>query len=132
MRAVVITKHGPPEVLQVQERPDPHARRRRRCAIDVAAAGINFADMMARVGPVPGRAQAALRGRLRGRGHGAELGDGVDGLDAGERVMAGTQFGGYAEQVVGPGRATSCRCPTRSASSRAPRSRSTTRPRGQG
>ena len=32
-----------------------------------------------------------------------ELGDGVDGLTPGQRVMAGTQFGGYASQVVVPG-----------------------------
>ena len=52
MRAVVITKHGPPEVLQVQERPDPQARDG-KVLIDVKAAGINFADTMARVGLYP-------------------------------------------------------------------------------
>ena len=49
MRAVVITKHGGPEVLQVQERPDP-ALGPGQVRIDVAAAGINFADVMARMG----------------------------------------------------------------------------------
>ena len=48
----------------------------------------------------------------------------------GERVMAGTLFSGYAERVAAPP-TTSCRCPTRSPSSRAPPSRSTTPPRGR-
>ena len=38
MRAVVITKHGGPEVLQVQERPEPVARPG-HVVVDVGAAG---------------------------------------------------------------------------------------------
>ena len=49
MRAVVITKHGGPEVLEVQERPDPPLGPG-EVRIEVAAAGINFADVMARMG----------------------------------------------------------------------------------
>ena len=52
MRAVVITRSGPPEVLQVQERPDP-APGPGDVLIDVKAAGINFADLMARLGLYP-------------------------------------------------------------------------------
>ncbi len=52
MRAVVITKHGGPGVLKVQERPDPTLGQG-EVRIDVAAAGINFADMMARMGIYP-------------------------------------------------------------------------------
>jgi len=52
MRSVVLTKHGGPEVLQVQQRPDP-APSEGQVRIDVAAAGINFADVMARVGLYP-------------------------------------------------------------------------------
>ncbi len=50
MRAVVITKHGPPEVLQVQERPTRRRAGPGRSGSSVAAAGVNFADTMARVG----------------------------------------------------------------------------------
>ncbi|MEA2369358.1 MAG: hypothetical protein QOH38_2076, partial [Thermoleophilaceae bacterium] len=46
MRALVITKHGPPEVLQVQERPDP-APGPGQVLVRVRAAGINFADLLA-------------------------------------------------------------------------------------
>jgi len=49
MRQVVITKAGPPEVLKVQESPDPEAAAG-QVRIRVKAAGINFADLMARLG----------------------------------------------------------------------------------
>ena len=58
MRAVVITRHGGPDVLEVQERPDPPVGPG-EIRIAVKAAGINFADLMARAGHLPGRAQAA-------------------------------------------------------------------------
>ena len=49
VRAVVITKHGGTEVLAVQERPEP-APGPGQVRIDVRAAGVNFADTLARVG----------------------------------------------------------------------------------
>src|SRR5439155_15427462 len=52
MRQVWITKAGPPEVLQVRESPDPDAAAG-QVRIRVRAAGINFADLMARVGLYP-------------------------------------------------------------------------------
>ena len=52
MRQVVITKAGPPEVLQVRESPDPDAGAG-QVRIRVKAAGINFADLMARLGLYP-------------------------------------------------------------------------------
>jgi hypothetical protein len=52
MRAVVITEHGGPEVLQVQQRPDPPVGPG-EVRIAVKAAGINFADTLARTGLYP-------------------------------------------------------------------------------
>jgi NADPH:quinone reductase-like Zn-dependent oxidoreductase len=90
VRAVVITKTGPPEVLQVQERPDPQPGPG-HVAIDVRAAGVNFADTMARVGLYPDAPKLP-----------AVVGYEVAGtvVGTGERVMAGTRFGGYASRVV--------------------------------
>ena len=50
MRAVEIPKYGAPEVLQVIERRRTPSPVRARCSIDVAPAGVNFADTLARVG----------------------------------------------------------------------------------
>ena len=52
MRALVITEHGPPEVLRVQERPDPRPGRG-EVGVRVRAAGVNFADLLARMGLYP-------------------------------------------------------------------------------
>jgi NADPH:quinone reductase-like Zn-dependent oxidoreductase len=90
VRVVVITKQGPPEVLRVEERPDPQPGPG-QVAIDVRAAGVNFADTMARVGLYPDAPKLP-----------AVVGYEVAGTraDTGERVIAGTHFGGYASRVV--------------------------------
>ena len=99
MRSVVITKAGPPEVLQVQERPDPRPGPG-QVRVEVGAAGINFADLMARVGLYPDAPDLPAVVGYEVAGTVAELGEGVDRFAVGDRVMAGTRFGGYSEQVV--------------------------------
>jgi NADPH:quinone reductase-like Zn-dependent oxidoreductase len=101
MRAVVITKHGGPEALQAQERPDPQTRAG-EVRIAVSAAGINFADVMARMGLYPDAPKTPCVVGYEVAGTVLELGDGVSGFEVGERVLAGTQFGGYASQVAVP------------------------------
>jgi NADPH:quinone reductase-like Zn-dependent oxidoreductase len=93
MRSVVITKAGPPEVLQVQERPDPKPGPG-EVRVEVGAAGVNFADLMARLGLYPDAPDLpAVVGY-------EVAGTVVDRFAVGDRVMAGTRFGGYSEQVV--------------------------------
>src|SRR5215470_6193605 len=99
MRAVVITRHGGPEVLQVQERPDPPVGPG-EARIAVKAAGINFADTMARVGLYPDAPKPPCVMGYEVAGEVESVGDGVDTLKVGDRVMAGTRFGGQAELVT--------------------------------
>ncbi len=103
IKAVVITKHGGPDVLQVQERPDP-VLGPEGVRIQVAAAGINFADVMARMGLYPDAPKTPCVIGYEVAGTILELGDEASTperpLNVGERVLAGTQFGGYASQVV--------------------------------
>jgi NADPH:quinone reductase-like Zn-dependent oxidoreductase len=101
MRAVVITKHGGPGVLEVQERPDPEVGPG-EVRIDVAAAGINFADVMARMGLYADAPKTPCVVGYEVAGTVLEVGEGVEGVTPGERVLAGTQFGGYASQVSVP------------------------------
>src|SRR5437763_2206043 len=101
MRAVVITKHGGPGVLKVQEQPDP-ALEPGEVRIGVAAAGINFADVMARMGLYPDAPKPPCVVGYEVAGTVLELGDDVEGLIPGQRVIAGTRFGGYASQVAVP------------------------------
>ncbi len=100
MRAVVITQTGGPEVLQVQQRPDPQPGRG-EVLIDVHAAGVNFADLLARMGLYPDAPKLPAVVGYEVAGVVAALGEGVAGsIAVGQRVVAPTRFGGYAERVV--------------------------------
>ena len=101
MRAVVITRArrargapGPGAAGPGPGKPD-------EVLIDVAAAGINFADTMARVGLYPDApkppASSATRWRERWRRSAPRP---RTGSESGERVAAPTRFGGYAERAV--------------------------------
>jgi NADPH:quinone reductase-like Zn-dependent oxidoreductase len=103
MRAVVITKHGGPGVLQVQEQPDATLGAG-EVRIEVAAAGVNFADVMARMGLYPDAPKTPCVVGYEVAGTILELGEGVEDFSLGQRVFASTQFGGYSSQVVVPTR----------------------------
>lgn len=95
----MIAKHGPPEVLRVQERPDP-APGAGEVLIRVRAAGVNFADLMARIGMYPDAPKPPSVIGYEVAGEVEAVGDGVEDHAPGDRVMAGTRFGGYAELAV--------------------------------
>jgi NADPH:quinone reductase-like Zn-dependent oxidoreductase len=100
VRAVVITKHGGPEVLQVEQRDEPRPASG-QVLIDVQAAGINFADLMARLGFYPDAPKPPCIVGYEVAGTVAALGDNTDaGLGLGMRVVAPVRFGGYAEKAV--------------------------------
>jgi NADPH:quinone reductase-like Zn-dependent oxidoreductase len=101
MRAVVLTGHGGPEVLQVQERPDPPVGPG-EVRIAVKAAGVNFADTMARVGLYPEAPKPPCILGYEVAGEVESVGEGVDAVKVGDRVMAGTRFGGQASMVTAP------------------------------
>ncbi len=101
MNAVAITRPGEPDVLDIRSIPMPEPGPG-EVLIRVAAAGINGPDLAQRRGhydPPPGA--SALPG-LEVSGEIVALGDGVTGLATGERVMALTNGGGYADYVAVP------------------------------
>jgi NADPH:quinone reductase-like Zn-dependent oxidoreductase len=99
MRAVVLTGTGGPEVLQVRELPDPVAGPG-QVRIAVRAAGINFADTMARVGLYPDAPKTPCVLGYEVAGEVESVGEGVADVAVGDRVIAGTRFNGQAELVV--------------------------------
>ena len=101
MRAVVISRYGPPEVLQVQERDDPRVGRG-DVRISVRAAGINFADTMARIGLYPDAPKLPCVVGYEVSGEVESVGEGVEGYAPGDRVVAATRFNGQAELVSVP------------------------------
>jgi NADPH:quinone reductase-like Zn-dependent oxidoreductase len=100
MRSVWIPKAGPPEVLEVRESADPSPRAG-QVLIRVRAAGVNFADVSARLGfypdapPFPCVVGYEVAGVV-------EQAPEVSGIAPGQRVVALTRFGGYAEAVAVP------------------------------
>jgi NADPH:quinone reductase-like Zn-dependent oxidoreductase len=101
VRALVITEHGPPEVLKVLERPDPVAAPG-EVRVRVRAAGINFADLMARIGLYPEAPKPPAVVGYEFSGEVESVGQGVEAVAPGDRVFGGTRFGGYAELVAVP------------------------------
>jgi NADPH:quinone reductase-like Zn-dependent oxidoreductase len=101
VKAVVITRHGGPEVLRVEDRPEP-AVRPGELRITARAAGINFADLMARSGIYPDAPSPPCVVGYEVAGEVESVGEGVDSYSVGDRVLAGTRFGGYAELVSVP------------------------------
>jgi NADPH:quinone reductase-like Zn-dependent oxidoreductase len=99
MRVVMITEHGDPSVLQVQQLPDPAPPAAGRVRVAVSACGVNFADTLARVGLYPDGPKPPCVVGYEVAGTIEAVGEGVDPARVGERVMASSRFGGYAEMV---------------------------------
>jgi putative PIG3 family NAD(P)H quinone oxidoreductase len=96
MRAVVVTAPGGPEALRVEEIPDPRPGEG-EITISVAAAGVNRADLLQRMGHYPPPTGASDILGLEVSGVVAGVGAGVAGIAEGDRVMALLEGGGYAE-----------------------------------
>lgn len=96
MRAVIVTAPGGPEMLQVAEVPEPHAGEG-EVTVRVAAAGINRADLLQRMGHYPPPPGASDILGLEVSGVVASVGAGVADIAEGDAVMALLEGGGYAE-----------------------------------
>jgi putative PIG3 family NAD(P)H quinone oxidoreductase len=101
MHAVVITEPGEPDVLQWLEVPDPVAGPG-EVVIEIAASGVNRADLMQRQGLYPPPPGAPPYPGLECSGRIGAVGDGVADWRPGDEVCALLAGGGYAEQVVVP------------------------------
>jgi NADPH:quinone reductase-like Zn-dependent oxidoreductase len=99
MRQVWITRAGPPEVLEVREAPDPEPKKG-EVRIRVRAAGINFADLMARVGLYPDAPKIPCVVGYEVSGIIDRVGEGVTALKVGSRVLGMPRFGGYTDTLV--------------------------------
>ncbi|MEU7002486.1 quinone oxidoreductase [Nonomuraea sp. NPDC046570] len=97
MRAIVITAHGGPEVMEYTEHPDP-APGPGEVLIDVAASGVNFIDVYQRSGAYP----LSLPSQLGSEGAGtvAAVGPDVTGLAVGDKVAWVNELGSYASRAV--------------------------------
>lgn len=101
MRSVWITRPGGPEVLEVRETPDP-VPGPGEVRVRVRAAGVNFAEVMARMGLYPDAPKLPAVVGYEVAGEVDAVGDGVAAPAVGSRVLGLTHFGGHAEMVVVP------------------------------
>lgn len=90
MKAAVISRYGGPEVLAVRDVPDPQPNPG-QVLVQVEAAGVNFADIMAARGGYPGTPEPPL---VAGREFAGRR------LDTGERVMGYTQSKAFTEKIA--------------------------------
>ncbi len=107
MRALVVRRYGPPEVFESRQVPDPQAKAG-EVLIRVKAIGVNFADLLQRMGLYPGTPKPAFVPGLEIAGVVEKIvestgrrGDG-EALRPGDAVIAIPDFGAYAEWVVVP------------------------------
>ncbi len=101
MRQIWITKVGPPEVLAVKEAPDPQPKAG-EVRIRVEAIGVNFADIMGRIGIYPDLPPLPVVPGYEVAGRVDAVGEGVEASWVGRDVFAATRFGGYADVVCVP------------------------------
>ena len=98
MRAAVLPRNGGCDVFEIQDRPEPSLGPG-RVLIRVKAAGVNFADLMARQGLYPDAPDLPSVLGYEVAGEVEEVGEGVDDFTPGDRVTAACRFGGYSELV---------------------------------
>jgi synaptic vesicle membrane protein VAT-1 len=101
MRQVVITRYGTPDVLHLQTAPEPQPGPG-EIRIAVAAAGVNFADILGRLGLYPDAPRPPFTPGYEVSGIVDRIGEQVQGVSPGDRVLSLTRFGGYASHVVVP------------------------------
>ncbi len=101
MKQILIQRAGKPEVLTMQETP-AHVPSNGQVRIKVEVCGINFADILGRMGIYPDAPPIPYVPGYEVAGVVDMVGQGVTGLEIGDPVFALTQFGGYSNSVCVP------------------------------
>lgn len=99
MRALVCNAYGPPEDLVIEDRPElgPGAG---EVAVDVVAAAINFPDLLVVAGKYQDKTPPPFVPGNEAAGTVAAVGEGVEGLAPGDRVIVMPRGGAFAERCV--------------------------------
>ncbi len=99
MKAVLCKELGPPEKLVVEQVPSPRPGKG-QVVVSVKAAGVNFPDTLIIQGKYQFKPEPPFSPGGEVAGVIKELGEGVTGLRPGDRVIAASTFGGFAEELV--------------------------------
>src|SRR5215467_1159655 len=101
MRQILISRYGAPDVMIAKDAPSP-APAAAEVRIAVRAVGVNFADVLARVGLYPDAPKPPLVVGYEVAGTVDAVGTQVTRFAVGDRVVALTRFGGYASEALAP------------------------------
>lgn len=101
MKAVLCKVWGDPSTLVIEDVPSPPIRGG-EVRIGVHACGINFADILMVAGQYQVRPPFPFSPGLEAAGEVLEVGEGVDHVEVGDRVLAICNYGSYAEEVIAP------------------------------
>ncbi len=99
MKAVQVRRHGPPAVLEVHDVPEPEPQAG-QVRVRVRAAGINFADLLARLGLYRDAPKPPFIPGLEASGEIDKVGPEVRELSEGQSVMVLSKSGAYAEKLT--------------------------------
>ena len=103
MKTILVEEFGEPEVLRYTdaERPSPGGG---EALIEVRSAGVNYADTMRRRNQYVESQELPFAPGSEVAGTVAEVGEGVENVSVGDRVVTLLGTGGYAEYAVAPAR----------------------------
>lgn len=99
MRAAVCPEHGPPEVVRIEDVPAPEVGAG-QVRIDVHAASVNFPDVLIVANTYQAKVPAPFVPGSELAGVVESVGEGVHGVEVGDRVFATLMVGAFAEQAV--------------------------------
>lgn len=99
MKAVLCKKYGPPDQLVVEDVPSPKPGKG-QVVVSVKAAGVNFPDILIIEGKYQFKPEPPFSPGGEVAGIVKEVGEGVTGAKAGDRVIASSTWGGFAEEMV--------------------------------
>lgn len=101
MKSIIVDRFGDTDVMSLEEVPTPEPGKK-EIRVAVHAAGINYADIMQRLGTYPDGPQPPYPAGFEYAGTVEALGEEVAGWEIGDRVMGLCRMGGYSEFVVVP------------------------------
>ena len=99
MKAVLCKELGPPEKLVVEQVPSLRAGKS-QVVVSVKAAGVNFPDILIIQGKYQFKPEPPFSPGGEVAGVIKEIGDGVMRLKPGDRVIAASTYGGFAEEML--------------------------------
>lgn len=100
-KSITLHRYGGPEVFELRDEPTQPVHLD-SVKIRVTASGVNFADLMMRMGAYPEAPKRLFVPGYEIAGVVTEVGASVHDLHPGNRVLAATRFGGYTNEIVLP------------------------------